>query len=49
MYIELTEEQKKNLLIFFDRVDLKGKEAIAYVQILGALQKPIDIPKEGEE
>lgn len=48
MFIEFTEEQRKNLLIFLDRVELKGKEAIAYVQVLGALQKSVD-KKEGEE
>lgn len=35
--IELREEQLNNLLIFLERVDLKGQEAIAYVGIVQSL------------
>ena len=47
MKIEITEEMRKNLLIFLDRVTLQGKEVGAYVQIIQALQKPLE--KEGDK
>ena len=46
MKIEITEEMRKNLLIL-DRVTLQGKEVGAYVQIIQALQKPLE--KEGDK
>ena len=46
MKIELTEEMRRNLLIFLERVTLQGKEVAAYIQIIQALQKPLE--KEGE-
>lgn len=45
MYIKLTEEQHKNLFLFLERVELKGHEAVAYIQLLQALQ---NVEKEGE-
>ena len=42
MKIELTEEQRNNLLIFLDRVTLQGKEVIAFTQIVHALQNPLE-------
>ena len=36
--IELTQEQKNNLILFLERVTMTGKEAIAYLQILQAIQ-----------
>ena len=41
MYIDLNEEQRKNLMIFLDRVELKGKEVFAYIDILKTLQEPV--------
>lgn len=35
----LTEEDRKNLILFLERVNMTGKEAIAYLQILQAIQK----------
>ena len=32
--VELTKEQIQNLLVFLSRVDLKGNEVPAYVEIL---------------
>lgn len=49
MYIELNEEQRKNLMIFLDRVELKGKEVFAFAQILSALQNPIEKTEEGDK
>lgn len=46
MKIELTEEQRNNLLIFLDRVTLQGKEVIPFTQIVHALQNPLE--EEGE-
>ena len=47
MIIELTEEQRKNLLIFLDRTTIKGNEVVAFVQVLKALQQPIE--KDGDK
>lgn len=47
MIIELTEEQRKNLLIFLDRTTVKGNEVVAFVQVLKALQQPIE--KDGDK
>lgn len=48
MNIELTEEQRRNLLIFLERVTMQGKEVGAYVQIIQALQNPIEKTEEGD-
>ncbi len=47
LIVELTEEVKRNLFIFLERVTLQGKEVSAYVQIIQALQKPLE--KEGDK
>jgi len=41
MRIELTDEQKRNLLMMLQRVDLKGGEVPAYVDVMNALNKEI--------
>ncbi len=43
--INLTEEQRNNLLVFLSRVDLKGRQAIT----LAVLQQVIAAAKEPEE
>ena len=43
--VEFTEEERTNLILFLERVNMTGKEAIAYLQILQALQKA---EKEGD-
>ncbi len=50
MYIELTEQQHKNLLAFLNRINMTGAEVPAYLDILGAINKPLDIDqmKEGD-
>jgi hypothetical protein len=40
MKIELTEQQLKNLQAFLQRVDLKGAEVPAYVEIMNMLNNP---------
>lgn len=37
--MELTEQQKKNLLSFLSRVDLKGSEVPAFVEIINAINE----------
>lgn len=50
MYIELTEEQRKNLFIFLERTELKGGEVLAFSQIINSLHNPIEkINNEGGE
>lgn len=39
MKIELTEEQKSNLLVFLGRVELKGAEVPAFVDIYNAINE----------
>lgn len=46
MLIELSKEQKNNLMIFLNRVDLKGNEVIAFVEILQAVQNAEEKPKK---
>lgn len=41
MLYEIGDEQKKNLFIFLERVELKGKEVFAYIDILKTLQEPV--------
>ena len=43
--IKINEGELKNLFIFLDRVELKGKEALEYVRILQIL----DNAKVGDE
>ena len=40
MKIELTEQQLNNLQIFLQRVDLKGNEVQAFVEIMQVLNNP---------
>ena len=40
MNIELTEQQLNNLQEFLKRVDLKGSEVPAFVEIVNALNNP---------
>ncbi len=42
MKIELTEQQLNNLKIFLNRVDLKGNEVGAFVEIMQTLNKEGD-------
>lgn len=42
MLIELTEEQRDNVITLLERVDLKGSEAIAFVEIVQALYNPVE-------
>lgn len=37
--MELTIEQKKNLLAFLSRVELKGSEVPAFVEVLNAINQ----------
>lgn len=48
MKIELTEQQLNNLQVFLQRLDLKGNEVPAFVEIMNALNKPVidESPKE---
>jgi len=36
---ELTEEQANNLIAFLKRIDLKGSEAVKFVELYSSLQK----------
>lgn len=38
--ITLTERQRENLINFMQRLNLKGHEVPAYIEIVGALNKP---------
>lgn len=49
MYIKLTEEQRKNIMIFLDRTTIKGSEVVAFAQILKALQNPVELEKDGDK
>jgi len=46
MNIELTTEQVKNLEIFLSRVEMKGNEAVAYIEITNAIAKAKDKSQE---
>ena len=46
MKIELTEQQLNNLQVFLQRVDLKGNEVPAYVEIIQALNNPLDLEED---
>lgn len=39
LLIRLTKEDLNNLKVFLDRVDLKGKEVLPFVNILKAIQE----------
>ena len=41
MKYELSEQIKQNLMVFLNRVELKGSEVIAYVDVVNALSNPI--------
>ena len=41
MRIEFTKEQLNNLQVFLNRVDLKGNEVVAFVEIIQVLSSPI--------
>ncbi len=43
--VNLSKQQMNNLMIFLKRVDIKGDEAFAYVDIMGVLVEAI---REGE-
>lgn len=47
MKIELTEQQLNNLKVFLSRVELKGNEAVEFVNILQILDRATE--EEGEE
>ena len=40
MLFEFDEKQLNNLVIFLNRVDLKGSQVPAYIEILNVLQNP---------
>lgn len=41
MKYEITDQEKANLIVFLNRVDLKGSEVHAFVELLNALQNPL--------
>lgn len=49
MKYELTEIQHKNLIAFLGRVDLKGAEAVAYLEIVNALSKRVIEEKQEQK
>lgn len=49
MRIELTEQQLNNLQVFLDRVELKGREAIAYVDLLAALEQGVNSMQKNKD
>lgn len=48
MNIDLTKEQLQALIIFLERVDMKGREALMYAVIYTTLQKALS-DEEKEE
>lgn len=47
--IKLTDQDRNNLVAFLERVDMKGKEALAYLRILQALEQAEELEeKEGD-
>lgn len=46
MSIELTKEQRDNLIAFLNRVQLTGAEVPAYLEIVQALNKPFEKNEE---
>jgi len=41
MKYEISDQVKNNLLAFLNRVDLKGSEVPYYIEIINALQSPL--------
>jgi len=41
MKYEISDQIKNNLLVFLQRVDLKGSEALAFVELLNVLHNPL--------
>ena len=46
--IILTKEQLSNLQVFLNRVDLKGNEVVAFVEIINIVNNPIILNKGAE-
>ena len=42
MKVNLTEEQRDNLLTLLSRVDIKGSEAVAFVELIQILNNPVE-------
>ena len=42
LLIEISEEQRNNLILLLERVDLKGSEAIAFIELIQALNNPVE-------
>ena len=51
MYIEIHEQDYKNLQAFLERVNLTGKESLAYVSIIQTLSnaKPLNVEQDKED
>lgn len=49
MKFELTENQLSNLLVFMERVDLKGNEALSFMEIIQSLQSQFEEQHEQPE
>lgn len=49
MKVELTEEQIQNTIVFLQRTQLQGAEVPAFIQIIKALEKPLDQPSEAKD
>ena len=47
--IEISEEQRRNLLGFLNRVDLKGAEVPAYVDLINTINKEQVTQNKSEE
>lgn len=46
MIIEISKEQRDNLITLLERVDLKGSEAIAFIEIIQTLNNPIECEED---
>ena len=44
--IKINEGQLNNIKVFLSRVDLKGKEAVEYVQVLQVLENATEVGEE---
>lgn len=42
MQYELSEQVKQNLLVFLNRVELRGSEVGVYIEVVNALNNPIN-------
>lgn len=49
MKLEMTKQQIMNLQVFLERVEMKGNEALAYIEILRALAEARPIEDKTEE